>query len=109
MLDAAGVPVSALDARVVDDGLEEALMARIASRPTVTLAVTIELTEEEAAALDALFGYDVEAFLATFYEKMGRAYLEPHEKGLRSLHQSRGMLSGPLNRAAQARRVFNGV
>lgn len=83
-------------------------MAKVVGRANVELKAIIELTEEEAGALDALFGYDVGEFLKTFYEKMGRAYLEPYEKGLRSLHQSRGFLSGPLERARKARAAFYG-
>lgn len=78
--------------------------------PTVTLNVTIRLSEEEASALDALFGYSLESFISTFYEKMGRAYLEPHEAGLRSLHATcRDQLSGWLSRARMARSAFNGM
>jgi len=56
-------------------------MASIIGRPTVRLDVTIQLSEDEAAALDALFGYDVEAFLRTFYTSLGRAYLGTPRKG----------------------------
>jgi hypothetical protein len=83
-------------------------MAKIVGRANVELKVVIELTEDEAGALDALFGYDVESFLETFYEKMGAAYLQPYEKGLRSLHASRGFLSSPLERAKKARETFYG-
>ena len=81
-------------------------MAKVIGRATVELRVIVELTEEEAGALDALFGYDVGEFLKTFYEKMGRACLEPYEKGLRSLHASRGFLAGSLERARKARETF---
>jgi hypothetical protein len=84
----------------------ETKMAKITSKPTVQLAVTIELNEDEAGALDALFGYDVEVFLEVFYKTMGLSYLQPYEKGLRSLHKSRGFLSDLLSRAQDARRVF---
>lgn len=80
-------------------------MAKIVGRPTVKLEVTITLTEEEAGALDALFGYSCDAFLKTFYTEMGRAYLEPYESGFRSLHESRGLLSGALGRAKKARQI----
>jgi hypothetical protein len=51
----------------------------------VDVAVELVLNEDELCALDALFGYDLDAFLKTFYAMMGRHYLEPHEAGLRSL------------------------
>ena len=81
---------------------------KIEGRPKVNLEISIRLTEDEAGALDALFGYDVESFLRAFYREMGRCYLEPHEAGLRSLHAQRGLLSVWLTRAKNARKVFSG-
>ena len=51
----------------------------------VTVKATLDLDEQQLGALDALAGYGTDAFLETFYVKMGRAYLQPYEKGLRSL------------------------
>jgi hypothetical protein len=85
-------------------------MATIEGRPTMQLNVTLALTEPEARALDALVGYGVDPFLKAFYEKMGRAYLEPHESGLRTLFESvRQTVPGILNRAKEANQVFRGV
>jgi hypothetical protein len=81
-------------------------MPKIIERPTVRMEVVIQLSEQEAGALDALFGYDADVFLATFYEKIGKAYLQPYEEGFRSLHAARGFLSGALRRAKIAREVF---
>ena len=83
-------------------------MAKIEGRATLEMRVTISLSEKEAGALDALIGYGVDEFLKAFYEKMGRAYLEPYEEGLRSLFESRGTLSGLIDRANTARKVFSG-
>lgn len=59
--------------------------------------VLLELDEEEVRALDGIFGYDVNRFLEVFYEKMGRAYVEPHEAAVRRLHDHiRGLMAGPL-------------
>lgn len=73
---------------------------------TAELKVTLELTESEVRALDGMFGYNPDAFLKAFYEKMGRAYVEPHEKGVRSLHETIGKcMAGPIaaiNTARQA-------
>lgn len=63
-------------------------MAKLIAKPTIEMSILFELTEEEAVALDALAGYGADAFLKVFYEKMGRVYLERHEKGLRSLFSS---------------------
>lgn len=66
--------------------------------------IVLELNEAEARALDGIFGYDVEAFLRVFYEKMGKAYVQPHEAGVRSLHESiRKVLAGPLAEVDKAK------
>ena len=86
-------------------------MAKIGCNPSISATITLELSEAEAAALDALVGYGVEPFLAAFYEKMGRSYLEPYEKGLRSLFESiRGgdaSVATFLTRAKEAREIFH--
>ena len=51
----------------------------------VSATITIRLTEDELRALHAIAAYGTDAFLSMFYVKMGRAYLEPHETGLRTL------------------------
>jgi len=53
----------------------------------VVFTSTLTLSEEEARALMVLFSYEggPEAFIQTFYTRMGRGYLEPHEGGIRSL------------------------
>lgn len=63
-------------------------MAKLVAIPKIDLNVNFQLNESECRALEALSGYDVEAFLKTFYEKMGKHYLQPHEAGLRSLFKS---------------------
>lgn len=54
---------------------------------SIDYSIQFTLTYEEAKALDALAGYEYKAFLETFYTKMGKHYLEPYEKGLRSLFE----------------------
>ena len=84
-------------------------MAQIIQKPKVEASATMLFGEEELAALDALVGYGVDPFLKVFYEKMGKAYLEPHEAGLRTLFASiRETVPGILNRARDARMVFTG-
>lgn len=70
---------------------------------TVETRVLLELSEEELLALDALLGYDFNVFLQTFYKEMGRAYLEPHEAGLRSLYKTVGRCSGLADEARECR------
>ncbi len=72
------------------------------------LTVILELTEGEARALDGIFGYDVEVFLKVFYERMGKCYVQPHEAGVRSLHQTiRSAVAGPLERIVKARKAVH--
>lgn len=71
---------------------------------TTELAVKLELNEDEVRALNAIFGYSVDQFLAVFYERMGKAYVQPHEAGVRSLHATlRQQLTGPLKRLDTAK------
>lgn len=72
----------------------------------VDVQVELILNEDELLALDALLGYDLEVFLKIFYEKMGRAYLEPHEAGLRSLVRTIGRCSGLGDEAKECRQFL---
>lgn len=68
------------------------------------VTVLLELDESEVRALEGIFGYNVESFLKVFYEKMGRTYVEPYEKGVRSLHATiRQQLGKPIRAVGQAR------
>ena len=88
-------------------------MAKIAIRPTIQGEITLALSMEEAAALDAIVGYGVEPFLKVFYSQMGEAYLKPYEKGLRSLFESvrsgEASVSGFIERMQDARAVIDGT
>lgn len=84
-------------------------MTILSKKPKIDLNICLEMNEEEARALDALIRYDVDEFLKVFYEKIGKSYLEPYEKGLRSLFTtSREPLSMWLDRLEKARKVFDG-
>lgn len=65
------------------------------------------LGEKEARAFAALAEYGIDAFLKTYYEKLGSAYLKPHEDGLRSLFETiRSEINPTLRRADEARAIF---
>ena len=82
---------------------------KIVGVPGVTLNVTIQLTEGEARALDALFGYNPDEFIKSFYTNMGKAYLSPYESDLRVLMANvRSELPVLFGRAEQARNAFKG-
>ncbi|MCA8226165.1 hypothetical protein [Burkholderia vietnamiensis] len=84
-------------------------MAKITGRATLDMRADFTLDEEEMRALDALVGYGADAFLKVFYANLGRAYMEPHEKGLRRLFDSVSQEIKPiLGRAKAAREAFEG-
>lgn len=81
----------------------------IEGRPTVDLKVSFQLNEAEARAFDALVGYGADNFIKAFYEGLGKAYMQEHEAGLRSLFKSvRESLPGILGKLDNARVAFNG-
>jgi hypothetical protein len=63
----------------------------------VEFTIHLTLTEEEAAALDAIIGYGIQPFLDVFYKHMGEAYLKPFDKGCRSLFSHRQQLTFALS------------
>lgn len=80
---------------------------KIKSSGKITFEIALVLNESEARALEALTGYDIKDFIQTFYEHLGRNYLEPHETGLRSLFSTiRTELNTHLKRADKAREAF---
>lgn len=58
---------------------------QLTQMPRIEVDVNLKLTMAQVQALEALAGYGANAFLEVFYKQMGRHYLQPHEKGLRSL------------------------
>lgn len=84
-------------------------MAEIVQRPKVDVSATFSLNEAEMRAMDALVGYGVDGFLEVFYRQLGKAYMQPHEAGLRSLFKSiRETVPGILQRTDAARKAFVG-
>lgn len=51
----------------------------------VRVTATIELTEGQLRALDALAGYGADAFFKAFYVKLGSSYMKPFEQDMREL------------------------
>ena len=82
-------------------------MAKLTTTPKIDCRVSLHLNEAELRALDALAGYGVDSFIEAFYEKLGKAYMENHEQGLRDFLQSiREIVPGILSRLDDARKVF---
>ncbi len=83
-------------------------MAKFVQSAKVELNLVLGVGEDEARALDALAGYGDDAFIKAFYEKLGSAYMEKHEKGLRSFLVSlRRDLPSILSSAGTARAAFH--
>lgn len=61
---------------------------RVGTRLSMNFEAVMHLTEPEIRALDALVGYGIEPFLKAFYETLGKAYMQDHEGGLRTLFDS---------------------
>jgi hypothetical protein len=61
---------------------------RIKSRTKVEYKVTIELSEVEVRALQAIVMYGATSFKSVFYSRLGAAYLHPHDKGIDSLFET---------------------
>lgn len=52
--------------------------------PVVDLKITLELTAEEAAACAVMGSYGIDKFVEFFHNNLGKTYMEPYQKGLRS-------------------------
>jgi hypothetical protein len=52
---------------------------------SVNITASIELTEGQLRALDALAGYGPDNFFKAFYVKLGKAYMQPFERDMREL------------------------
>lgn len=83
-------------------------MAKIGGHASISATMTLTISEEEAAALDAITGYGADEFLKWFYKVLGESYLKPHEKGLRELFQTtRVPIQSFLKRVEEARAAFS--
>lgn len=82
-------------------------MAAFLADAHLNVAITLILTEEEAAALEAMASYNTEEFIRVFYKNMGESLLSPHADGLRTLFAAcRHELPGIAGRARRARKLF---
>lgn len=62
--------------------------AEIKSELKLSINITLTLTLEEAKALNEITGYGVDAFLEGYYKQLGKSYMQPHERGCRSLFET---------------------
>jgi hypothetical protein len=75
----------------------------------VKIVATIELTEGDLRALEALAGYGDDAFLKAFYVKLGMHYMKPFERDLRGLFaRIRSTVPKALQAVLAAREALGG-
>ena len=60
-------------------------MSGIKINTSVNITASVELTEGQLRALDALAGYGPDNFFKAFYVKLGKAYMQPFERDMREL------------------------
>jgi hypothetical protein len=75
---------------------------------TIKFTITFKLNPTEASALEAIAGYGHEPFLKKFYTKIGKAYLQPHEKGVISLFRKiKDQLPAEIHKVETAKKAIN--
>lgn len=52
------------------------------------IKINLELSLEEAKALNIITKYGSKSFLEGYYKQLGKSYLQPHEKGVVSLFET---------------------
>jgi hypothetical protein len=84
-------------------------MADVKDNSTLDLSVTLVLNEAEARMLIEMTGYGADPFLRGYYKVLGKSYMKPHEKALKSFFGSiNRQLPQAVKRIDEARKVFNG-
>jgi hypothetical protein len=58
---------------------------QVKTNVSLNFELSFKITEEEAKALKALTIYGHDDFIRAFYKQLGTTYLQPYERGLRSL------------------------
>lgn len=75
-------------------------------KSSIIAKVYMVLKEDEARALLAITIYGADAFLKSFYQQLGTAYLKEHEAGLKSLFKNIEPIERELNKIDKARAEF---
>ena len=65
-------------------------MATVKAKATLEFkaAITLELNEAEAAALNEMTKYGIDQFLRGYRKQLGSSYIKPHEAGLGMLFET---------------------
>lgn len=77
---------------------------------SIEFKITLEMSLDEAKALEALTKYNIKEFLEVFYKNIGTSYLKPHEKAFASFMDSiKKTLPSKISRANAALDAFSKV
>ena len=80
---------------------------KLTTKPVLHYEITLSLTEQDCFALDAISGYDIDAFITNFYQGLGTAYLKPQEDNLRSLMKNlREIMPGVVSKINNDKRLI---
>lgn len=79
-------------------------MEIVSVKQSVKFSVTVELTEGEVRALDAMAGYGADPFLKVFYKHLGMAYMKPFDNDLRALFEKIKELRPAIHKIHEARK-----
>jgi hypothetical protein len=83
-------------------------MAKLEQRGRIECECVIRLTEAEMRFLDALVGYGWPAFIKVFEGQLGSAYSRDYHDGGKLFFETIGCATSILQRADDARAVFDG-
>ena len=82
-------------------------MTTINHTSKLELSVTLVLNEAEARMLVEMTGYGADPFLRGYYKILGKSYMKPHEKALKSFFSSiKNQLPQAIKRIEKAREIF---
>lgn len=76
---------------------------------TLEAKIYLELTEGEAGALDAICGYGPEEFLKWFERNLGKHYIEPYRKDVKTLFDKARKLKYSVEKVKQARNAIKEI
>ncbi|MFA6087474.1 hypothetical protein [Mucilaginibacter sp.] len=78
-------------------------------KTTVDFKVTLELTENEARALEAIIGYGWKLFAEFFYKSLGSHYLKPYEEAAKNIFAQRQNINFQLYNIEKVREAIKSV
>lgn len=81
-------------------------MAKIESRPVLSMKVDLSLNEIECKALFELSRYNHDDVIQAIFTKLGKAYISPYESGFRTFLQACLGLGDEFDKFQLAQKAF---